>query len=142
MTTIYLTGAISTESDNPFAWHEDIMDDERYAEQTFINPYDLNDFDLGDDGIYELPSEVVEPSLAAIEDIDGMLVRWNDDAFLIGTTMEILYARMQDVPVVIWYDGWKDNLSPWLLYTTRARFADRDRALEVLITFAGDDTFL
>jgi hypothetical protein len=142
MTTIYLTGAISTEGDNPFAWHEDIMNDERYAEQEFINPYDLNDFDLGDAGIYERPSEVVEPSLAAIEDIDGMLVRWDDDAFLIGTTMEILYARMQDVPVVIWYDGWKDNLSPWLLYTTRARFDDRDRALEVLITFAGDATFL
>jgi len=132
MATIYLTGAVS-DWDDPFQWHDDLQ--EEWPDQEFVNPYTLNDFELGDEEVYERPNEVVEPALDAVEDADGLLVRWDDDAFLVGTAMEMKHAFEHDVPVVIWYDGWRDNLSPWLLYHSRGNFDGRDKALKVLLSF-------
>lgn len=132
MATIYLTGAVS-DWDDPFQWHDDLQDE--WPDQEFVNPYTLNDFELGDEEVYERPNEVVEPALDAVEYADGMLVRWDDDAFLVGTAMEMKHAFEHDVPVVIWYDGWRDNLSPWLLYHSRGNFDGRDKALKVLLSF-------
>lgn len=137
MAQIYLTGAVS-DWDDPFQWHDDLQDE--WPEHEFVNPYTLNDFELGDEEVYERPNEVVEPALEAVEDADGMLVRWDDDAFLVGTAMELKHAYEHDVPVTIWYDGWRDNLSPWLLYHTRGNFDGRDKALKVLVTFIEGDT--
>lgn len=132
MATIYLTGAVS-DWDKPFQWHDNLEED--WPEQEFVNPYTLNDFELGDEEVYERPNEVVEPALSAVEDSDGMLVRWDDDAFLVGTAMEMKHSFEHDVPVVIWYDGWRDNLSPWLLHHSRGNFDGRDKALKVLLSF-------
>lgn len=132
MATIYLTGAVS-DWDDPFQWHDDLQDE--WPDQEFVNPYTLNDFELGDEEVYERPNEVVEPALDAVESADGLLVRWDDDAFLVGTAMEMKHAHRHDVPVVIWYDGWRDNLSPWLLYHSRGNFDGRDKALKVLLSF-------
>jgi len=118
MKTIYLSGAISSWED-PFEWHDQLMESDDWDGVNFINPYEINDFELGDDEIYDRPNEVVEPALSAVEDSDGLLVRWDDDAFLVGTSMEMKHAFNHNVPVVIWYDGYKDNLSPWLLYHSR-----------------------
>lgn len=136
MADIYLTGAV-TDFDNPFEWHDELAEDERWNDHNFINPYTLNEFELGDDAVYEYPEKVVEPALDAVEASDGLLVRWDDDAFLVGTAMEMLWAWYNDVPVVLWYDGWRDNLSPWLLHTTKGHFEDKEKALRVLLTFAG-----
>lgn len=135
MSKIYLTGAVS-DFDDPFQWHDELAESDEYGEHEFVNPYTLNPFDLGDDAVYERPHEVVEPAFDAIESSDGMLVRWDDDAFLVGTAMEILWAHIHDVPVVIWYDGYRDNLSPWLLHTTRGIFESKEKALTVLLGFA------
>lgn len=132
MTQIYLTGAVS-DWDNPFQWHDQVK--EEWDDQEFVNPYTLNDFELGDEEIYERPHEVVEPALDAVGESDGLLVRWDDDAFLVGTSMEIKHAYENDVPVVIWYDGYRDNLSPWLLEMSRGNFEDRDKSLKVLLSF-------
>lgn len=139
MATIYLTGAVS-DWDDPFRWHDEMEDE--WPDHEFVNPYTLNDFELGDEEVYERPHEVVEPALDAVEDSDGLLVRWDDDAFLVGTAMEIKHAFDHDVPVVIWYDGWRDNLSPWLLHTSRGNFENREKALKVLLSFTdGTDSF-
>lgn len=135
MSEIYLTGAVS-DWDNPFQWHDNLEDE--WPDQDFVNPYTLNDFELGDEEVYERPNEVVEPALDAVESADGLLVRWDDDAFLVGSAMEIKHAFEHDVPVVIWYDGWRDNLSPWLLHTSRGNFEDRDKALKVLLSLVED----
>ena len=132
MAQIYLTGAVS-DWDDPFQWHDDLVDE--WPDQEFINPYTLNDFDLGDEEVYERPNEVVEPALSAVESADGMLVHWDDDAFLVGSAMEMKHAFENDVPIVIWYDGYRDNLSPWLLHTSRGNFEDKDKALKVLLSF-------
>ena len=134
---IYLTGAVS-DFDDPFAWHDSLAESDKWSDHDFINPYTLNDFELGDEAIYDSPERVVEPALEAVRDSDGMLVYWDDDAFLVGTAMEMKEAFDNDVPIVIWYDGWKDNLSPWLLHTSRGQFEEKKKALKVLLTFAGD----
>lgn len=139
MGTIYLTGAVS-DWDDPFRWHDELGED--WPDHEFVNPYTLNDFELGDEEVYERPHEVVRPALQAVEDADGLLVRWDDDAFLVGTAMEIKHAYEHDVPVVIWYDGWRDDLSPWLLEMSRGNVDGRDKALKVLLSFTdGTDTF-
>lgn len=135
MAQLYLTGAVS-DWDDPFQWHDELV--EEYPDHDFINPYTLNDFDLGDDEVYERPAEVVEPALEAVEESDGMLVRWDDDAFLVGSAMEMKHAFEHDVPVVIWYDGWRDNLSPWLLHMSRGNFDSREKSLKVLLAFVGE----
>lgn len=139
MAQIYLTGAV-TDWDNPFEWHDELR--EEWPDQDFINPYDLNDFELGDDEVYERPNEIIEPALDAVESADGLLVKWDDDAFLVGTSMEIRHAYQNDVPVVIWYDGWRDDLSPWLLYHTRGNLESREKAMKVILSFTdGTDAF-
>jgi len=142
MVTLYLTGAISSDRDDPFKWHDDLIGDDMYTHIDFINPYTLNDFELGDADIYDRPHEIVNPALDAIESADGMLVRWDDDAFLVGTAMEMKHAFDHDVPIVVWYEGWRDNLSPWILHTTRGTFDDRHKAIRILSTYAGDTSFL
>lgn len=129
MSTIYLTGAVS-DWDEPFQWHDDVA--EAWSDYEFINPYELNDFEVGDEEVYDRPHEVVEPALDAVENSDGMLVRWDDDAFLVGTAMEIKHAYDHEVPVVIWYNGWRENLSPWLLNASLGVFEDRDKSFKVL----------
>lgn len=139
MAKIYLTGAVS-DWDDPFEWHDELEED--WPDHDFVNPYTLNDFELGDDEVYERPNEVVEPALEAVEDCDAVMVRWDDDAFLVGTAMEIKHAFDHDVPVAIWYDGWRDDLSPWLLHMSRGNFDGRDKTLKVLLSFVeGTDTF-
>lgn len=137
---IYLTGAVS-DFDDPFAWHDELMESEEW-EHDFINPYSLNDFELGDDEVYERPDEVVEPALDAVRESDGMLVHWDDDAFLVGTSVEMWAAYEADIPIVIWYDGYRDNLSPWLQYMSRANWEDKEKCLRVLLAFCGDRSAL
>lgn len=137
MATIYLTGAVS-DFDDPFQWHDELADSDEWDHE-FINPYTLNPYEFGDDAVYENPEKIVEPALDAVADADGMLVRWDDDAFLVGSVMEIKHAHEHDVPVVIWYDGYRDNLSPWLLHTSKGSFESKEKALKVLLGFSGSE---
>lgn len=134
---IYLTGAVSDWED-PFAWHDELAASPFAEEHEFINPYTLNDFGLGDDEVYERPDEVVEPALAAVREADGMLVHWDDDAFLVGSSIEMWTAYEEDIPIVIWYNGYRDNLSPWLLYMSRGNWEDKEKSLRVLLALCGD----
>lgn len=139
MSNIYLTGAV-TDWDNPHQWHDELRSE--WPDQEFTNGYEQNGFDYGDDEVYDRPSEVTEPALDAVESADGVFVRWDDDAFLVGSTVEIKHAYEHDIPVVILYDGWRDNLSPWLLDMTRGNVESREKAMKVLLSFTeGTDAF-
>lgn len=133
MSKIYLTGAVS-DWDEPFAWHDELADSDEWDHE-FVNPYTLNPFELGDDEIYEYPEKVVDPAEEAIEESDGMVVYWDDDVFLVGSAMEIKHASDHGVPVVLWYDGYRDDLSPWLLDKTKGNFETKEKALRVLLGF-------
>jgi hypothetical protein len=37
--------------------------------------------------------------------------------------------------VIIWYDGYRDNLSPWLLEMSRGIFEEKEKSLQVLLGF-------
>lgn len=139
MKEIYLTGAVSDFND-PFKWHREV--EQEFTDHAFVNPYNLNDFELGDDEVYERPHEVVEPALEKVAGVDGMFVRWEEDANLVGTCMEIREAYQHDVPIVIWHLGRKSQLSPWLQYHTRASFKSREKALKVLLMWAGDKSVI
>lgn len=132
MVEIYLTGAVSG-WDDPFKWHDELV--EEYPDHDFINPYTLNDFELGSDEVYERPHEVVEPAESAIENCDGMLVRWESDIFLTGSAMEVKHAADHDVPVIVWYDNGGDLRDVWLLEKTRGYFDSREKAMKVLLGF-------
>ena len=135
MARIYLTGALS-ECKNPFEWQDSLQESDKWDGHDFLNPYNLNEFSLGSEEVYKNPEGIVEPALEEVADCDGLLVKWNDDAFLVGTVMELMEAYRHDVPAVIWYDGYKDNLSPWLSYHTRGSFEEKEKALQVLLGFA------
>lgn len=137
MAQIYLTGAISS-WDDPFKWHDSLKDSEKWSEHEFINPYTLNDFDIGDDEIYDHPDRVVEPALAEVRQSDGLLVHWDDDAMLVGSVIEAWTAWQNDIPVVIWYDGYRDDLSPWLLYLSVGNWKNKEQCVRLLLALAGD----
>lgn len=136
MAEIYLTGAVSDWSD-PWMWHRTIEDE--YPDHKFINPFFLNKYEFGDDEVYEYPEEVVEPAFDKIEEVDGMLVRYDEDATLMGTAMEIMHAYRNGVPVVIWdVERNERRVSPWLLYHSRYSTSDWKHAMKVLLMYAGE----
>lgn len=138
MAEIYLTGAVENWKD-PWAWQRDIRNDDEFSDHKFINPYMLNKYGIGDDEVYERPEEVVEPALEKIEEVDGVLVRYDDEASLVGTAMEIKHAYQEGIPVVVWNVSESDKrVSPWLLYHTRYVEDGRDKALKCLLMYAGE----
>lgn len=136
MQQIYVTGGVS-DWDDPIGWHRDA--EQLFPNQAFINPWTLNNFGADDDGIYDRPHEIVGPAVDKVPDADGMLVKWEDDQNLVGSVIEMWVACQNDIPVVIWYDGWRDNLSPWLLYMSRGNFETLEKSLRVLLMILGED---
>ncbi len=137
MAKIYLSGAVSN-FDDPFEWHDELAESGEWDDHEFVNPYTLNDFELGDEAVYEHPEEVVEPALEAVRESDGLLVHWDDDAFLVGTAIEMWTAYQEGIPIVVWYDGYRDDLSPWILYMIRGDWEHKETCLRVLLGFIGE----
>lgn len=136
MAEIYLTGAVS-DWDDPYAWQREVEDD--FDEHEFTNPFFLNDHNFGDDEVYEHPEEVVEPALEKISEMDGVLLRYDDEANLMGAAMEVKEAYQQGIPVVIYNVSEGDKrVSPWLLHHTRYTTKKRDKALNCLLMYAGE----
>ena len=59
--------------------------------------------------------EIVELDKRDIRRSDCVLVRWDATKASTGTTMEVIYAWENRVPVVLWIDP-AVTLSPWLAY--------------------------
>lgn len=140
MATIYLTGALS-DYDDPFEWMDELQASQFADDNEFVNPYMLNDLEFGDDEVYRNPQKVVEPAVSCVRDeADALLLRWEDDVFLPGSTIEAWEAHENGVPVVIWYEGYRDDLQVWLNYVKSFRTEDRETAVRVALSKAGDDS--
>jgi hypothetical protein len=56
--------------------------------------------------------------------------------------MEMKEAADAGIPVIVWYEGWRDNLSPWVLDHSRGVIDDRTKAMKTLLSFTdGTDAF-
>lgn len=129
--TIYLSGPIRYKQDNGSQWREKIIED--YPEYNFINP--LDHFDPDADGLeklkpsqeigdidtenfdpekYILDSEIVNSDKLEISRSDAVLVGLYD-VIARGTSMEIMYAFMMDIPVYVWTIDYQDA-SPWVTH--------------------------
>jgi len=137
--SIHVTGALG-DADEPFEWMDEL--EGKFPEHEFVNAFELNEHDLGAEEVYENPDTVIEPSKKNIEGADGVLARWEEDVPLPGTDMEILYAWQHDVPVVVWYDGWRDDLPLWLNYHTKGSWSERDQCVAILLGLLGDDSYI
>jgi hypothetical protein len=137
---IHVTGALGT-SDDPFAWMDEL--NEAFDEHEFVNAFELNDAELGADEVWENPEMVIGPAKEHIrDDADGLLARWEDGTDIPGTDMEILYAFQYDVPVVIWYDGYRDDLPLWLHHHSTGSWEDKEQCAKLLLALAGDTGYI
>lgn len=137
MVQVFICGAVS-DFDDPFAWQDELLDGNKYGHD-YINAYDCHDFD-GDP--YEHPERVIEPALDAVRDSDGLLVRWDDDAFLVGAVMYMKEAFDAGLPIVCWYDGYRDDHQIPVQYMIESSHEDRETAIKVLLSMAGDSNAL
>jgi nucleoside 2-deoxyribosyltransferase len=119
--TIYLAGPIRKAAD-PVSWRVEMQ--QSTAEFEFHNPI-RRDVDADSPA-----DEVVEGDLELIDDADGLFVGWHDDVPSVGTPMEVRYAAVQPMPVVVWRrDDAESTLSPWLRYYSDVVREQRDAAL-------------
>lgn len=118
--------------DDPFAWQDELIEKHDHE---FTNAYECNDFD-GDP--YDHPEEVMEPALREVREADGLLVRWDDDAFLVGAVVYMKEAFDNDIPIVVWYDGYRDDMQIPLSYMMDSCHEDRQTAVKVLLALMGD----
>ncbi|AGM11382.1 hypothetical protein M199_gp052 [Halogranum tailed virus 1] len=127
----------ATTYDDPFGWQEDVSDE--YPDYDFINPYQIGD-DVDDP--YDNPDEIMEPVVDKMKDVDGLLVSWQDDAFLVGAVVYMYEAFKRDIPIVIWYQGKRDKMQIPLSWMMHSYHSDRDTAIRVLLARLGDKSVL
>jgi len=105
----YLAGPIAGCTDAEAAGWRDAVT-EKFPKA--INPM-CRDYRQGDALAHQ--REIVELDKRDICRADCLLVRWDATKASIGTTMEVIYAWENRVPVVLWIDP-KVTMSPWLNY--------------------------
>lgn len=133
MSTILVCGA--TDYDDPFAWQDELSDSDDFEGHHFLNPYEIGD-DVSNP--YENPEKIMEPVVDVIGAIDGLLVSWQDDAFLVGATVYMYEAFRQDIPIVLWYQGSRDKMQIPLSWMMDSYHNDRETAIRVLLAQTGD----
>ncbi len=104
---IYLAGAINGRSDAECVdWRQEMKS--VFPEHELVDPM-VRDYR----GKEEMNVDaIVEQDKRDIFSCDVVLVRYDKPS--VGTSMEILYAWEQHIPIVLWTN--QENLSPWLLY--------------------------
>ena len=124
---IYLSGA-TTDFDNPIGWHENLQ--EEYEDLEFINPYSINDVDVGTGEAYNHPERICEPARKEILDSDGMIVKWDSNTFLPGTVWEMTIAsEIADIPIIM-----EDNSRDWIhiKYMCKGIYKDMDKCVKIM----------
>lgn len=128
----YLAGAIQHDP-NPERWRNEVIESNNINNIEFINPLDIEDADHPDTTV----EDIVEGDLAAIRNSDALLVRWKKDIPKAGTPMEMVIANGWDIPVVTWYEGELDELSPWIKYFSSKiidKGSESSKVLQTVIT--------
>lgn len=108
--TCYLAGPIHHDSD-PDRWRNELIGSNTKNNVELINPLDIEP-----PGGNATPEEIVKGDLEAIDRSDAILVRWKTGIETAGTPMEMMYAAGRDIPIVVWYEGIPQDLSPWVEY--------------------------
>lgn len=126
MGKVYLSGK-TTDFDNPIGWHEELQ--EKYSDHDFINPYSVNDVEVGSGEAYDSPEKIYEPAMEEIQTCDGMLVKWDSDIFLPGTVCEIKEAFDNDIPIVVQDDG-RDWIH--IKYMANGIYEDIEKCVNIL----------
>lgn len=131
--TIYLSGPIENDPDGCAKWRNDIKFQWK-DEVEFHDPVERIDGSkddvkivpnksayyraMRDDNDYNeiiKDSEIVNVDKQQIRHSNGMLVK-HKDVISRGTDMEIMYANERDIPIALWSNEGKDDLSIWLRY--------------------------
>ncbi|EMA47623.1 hypothetical protein [Halococcus saccharolyticus] len=129
MTTIYLAGPIenAVEGDGGSGWR--IEAETQHPRADFKNPLDKYDASVDDvivteseDGIplpefargcYITDADLVAGDKELIDESDALLAR-EELVVSRGTPMEVHRAYTDGMPVAIWFEGERDDLSPWM----------------------------
>jgi len=128
----------ATTYEDPFSWQDDVASE--YPDYEFVNPYEIGG-DVADP--YDNPEQIMEPVVAKIEqDVDGLLVSWQDDAFLAGAVVYMREAHRKGIPIVLWYQGDRDKMQIPLSWMMRSYHEDRATAIKVLLSLLGDNEVL
>lgn len=136
MARVLLCGAVS-DYDNPFDWQEEVGGE--YDDHDFVNPYQIGD---DYDDAYDHADEIMNGVVDELSDVDGVLVRWEDDAFLVGAVVYMREMHRRGKPVVIWYDGVRDTMQIPLQWMMDSQHSDRDTAIRVLLGLCGDTSIV
>lgn len=106
---IYLAGPVMEPEDSGSAWRD------RVKTRTAVKWIDPLDKYSAEDDESLSPSQIVRLDKVAIEQSHAVLVGWKRQPS-VGTPMEIMYAYMLDIPVVVWVrtDRSETTLSPWI----------------------------
>lgn len=112
---VYMAGPIQHAHDDGKGWRQRVK--ERYDYIEWLDPFDKYDSTEPEDQIREMDEVteeyIVEEDLKLIHDSDAVLVHW-ENVPSVGTPMEIRYAYVNDIPVVL--QTTVDDPSPWLTY--------------------------
>lgn len=131
---VYLAGPIQGRSDaDCIVWREDFTTLWAERGHGVLNPM-LRDYRAFEDmEDYILAAQIVTEDLADIFNSDGLIVYFDRPS--VGTSMEIVYARAANKPIVVVNASGK-VVSPWLLHHSNKIvffLADAADALEELI---------
>lgn len=129
MTSIYLAGAISNAEDGDGGSGWRIEAETQHPHVEFSNPLDKYDLPAGDvivteseDGVprpeflhgeYITDDDLVTGDKELLDGSDALLAR-EELVVSRGTPMEIHRAYTDGLPVAIWFEGDRDDLSPWM----------------------------
>ncbi len=124
--TIYLAGPIRDVPDNGTEWRKRLQYqfEDEYELLSPLSKYDVpvDELQIVDGAVSEDLADVVgtddivDGDLDLIDRADGLLVGYINTGRMVGTPMEVMYARhVIGMPVAIWIrDGTsKQDMSPW-----------------------------
>lgn len=144
-TSVYLAGPVRDAPDSGRGWREEI--ERNYGDEyNIVNPLDKYDVpvesleivdgyaDTGENGVVGT-DDIVDEDLGRIVYCDAVLVGYADVGRMVGTPMEVMYARrVREIPVALWVRDETDftDISPWFRSLATAITNDAELALSHL----------
>jgi hypothetical protein len=140
-TGVYLAGPVRDAPKGGREWREQLEWDYG-VDYNLINPLDKYNISVEDLRVVSGTSDpdaddvvgvddIVDEDIEMIRDSDGVLVGYADVGRMVGTPMEVMWARMHGYPVALWIrdDTDFEALSPWFRSMATALTNDAEMAL-------------
>lgn len=123
--TVYLAGPVAAYDDGGAEWRDVVKSEYEDYTITFLDPLDKYNVpaedlsivpgksDPGDDTTVGI-TDIVESDKQMLRDSDAVLVGYSD-VKSIGTPMEVMWAKLHGLPVIMWIrdETFAEALSPW-----------------------------